>query len=632
MLSVANNQLTELPPKIGQLTALQRLDLSGNQLTALGPEIGQLTALQHLDLGGNQLTSVPPELLQLTALQHLDLRGNQLTSLPTEIGRLTALRHLFLQKNQLTALPREIGQLTALETLSLSGNRLIMLPPEMVELTALHSLHLGANQLTEMFPEIAKLTSLYSLDLSGNRLTALPREIESLSGLLILDLGGNRLTGLPIEVGQLADLHRLDLKNNQLRVLPPEIGQLRRLFGLDLRNNLLTELPTELGYLLSLEDAAEEDDEPYTYGLFLDENPLPHPYSILIATGQPSATANVLRWLRNELNPAVPEIPPQGYGPHFEVGDDGIITFAPPDALDREGNNVARLKKLHPSLRSLSFEIVEALGKGNIPHRHLRDRADAYRALIEQDLECIDFALLYVEGVRLANAERAAGGDKELPPLDPPVREAIDTLLQVHGTFMLASAEGLEIIAAEERYQRTPQEEIEYRTAAVGFARSLQNEPKVIDQQAASFVLGAAEEIGKGVNLERSGAVATGTIRNVAITAATAAALAAISVGAVATASPAAIVGAGATVLVVGEGLKKSRPFAAVAALVTKGLDKASETEIVAMLKNLSDRFRSQLRFVLKVEPQVRRLAGQRPEFRWLTRSLDWIKQQMPQD
>ena len=63
-----------------------------NQLSALPPEIGQLTALQYLYLGGNQLSALPPEIGQLTALQSLDLRGNQLSALPPEIGQLTALQ------------------------------------------------------------------------------------------------------------------------------------------------------------------------------------------------------------------------------------------------------------------------------------------------------------------------------------------------------------------------------------------------------------------------------------------------------------------------------------------------------------------------------------------------------------
>jgi hypothetical protein len=327
-----------------------------------------------------------------------------------------------------------------------------------------------------------------------------------------------------------------------------------------------------------------------------------------------------------------PEIPTQGYGPHFEIDERGVITSAPTEALDRQGNNVARLKSLHPSLRALSTDLIGGLGTGNIPHWYLRERAEAYARLIDRDLERIDFALLYVEGVRLANAEKAATeriADKELPPLDARLREGLDTLLHVHGTFMLATAEGIELLAEEERYRRTPQEEIEYRAAAVDFAQTLQNRPDVIEPRTASLVLASAEEIGKGNNADRSGVVATGTVKNVAITVSTAATLAALSAGAIASASPALIVGAGAAVLVVGEGLKKSKSFAAVAALVTNGLDLASEAEVANVLLNLSHRLKPQLRFVLMAEAQLRRLAAQRKELAWLTRWLDWIKQQV---
>jgi hypothetical protein len=119
---------------------------------------------------------------------------------------------------------------------------------------------------------------------------------------------------------------------------------------------------------------------------------------------------------------------------------------------------------------------VEALGGGNIPHRSLRDRAEAYRAIIDQSLETIDFAIAYVQGVRLENARRAAVADRELPPLDHPVQEVRDSLLQLNGTFMLATAEGIEIIAAEERYRRT-QEEVEYRAAEAGLRATKRRGP-----------------------------------------------------------------------------------------------------------------------------------------------------------
>ena len=59
------NQLTALPPELGQLTNLGILELQGNQLTALPPELGQLPRLDNLGLRDNQLTALPPELWQL---------------------------------------------------------------------------------------------------------------------------------------------------------------------------------------------------------------------------------------------------------------------------------------------------------------------------------------------------------------------------------------------------------------------------------------------------------------------------------------------------------------------------------------------------------------------------------------
>ncbi|MBI5130442.1 MAG: hypothetical protein HZA66_13445 [Rhodopseudomonas palustris] len=326
---------------------------------------------------------------------------------------------------------------------------------------------------------------------------------------------------------------------------------------------------------------------------------------------------------RTEIQP--PQIPTQGYGPHFEISDNGIINFAPARALDRHGNNIVRLSKLHPILCTLTSNLVEALGHGNIPHCYLKDRAEAYRELIEHSIDTIDFARLYVEGTRLANAMKTALADEDLPQLAHPVQEALDSLLQLHGTFVLATAEGIEIIAAEERYRRTPQEEAEHRAAAISFAESLQNEPNLIDPKAASFVLETAKEIGRGANPERSSVIASGTVKNVSIVVSTLGTLGAASTAAVASGIPALVVASGISALVVGESLKKSKPFAALTGLITKGLDKASDTEVTSVLSTLSERFRLQLEPVLRIEPQLRRLANQR-EFSWLNRTLDWLQ------
>ena len=116
-----------VPPKLGDLSGLKRLDLSyNNSLSGLIPsELGNLTELEYLDLQGNQLLRgpIPPELGDLPNLQVLNLSNNQLTgSIPPELGNLTNLRELHLAHNQLTGpIPPELGNLPSLEKVSLGG-------------------------------------------------------------------------------------------------------------------------------------------------------------------------------------------------------------------------------------------------------------------------------------------------------------------------------------------------------------------------------------------------------------------------------------------------------------------------------------------------------------------------------
>jgi hypothetical protein len=104
--------------------------------------------------------------------------------------------------------------------------------------------------------------------------TALPPEIGRLEGLQVLSLHQNRLTSLPPEIGHLIALQMLDVGRNQLATLPGEIGLLRQL----------------------------ETTRRHHAGIWVDGNPLPDPYPILIRS-RPAATANVLAWLRGELDP-----------------------------------------------------------------------------------------------------------------------------------------------------------------------------------------------------------------------------------------------------------------------------------------------------------------------------------------
>ena len=138
------------------------LKLPTNNLTgSIPPELGNLTALEVLDLRlnsflGNQLSGpIPAELGNLTALMWLNLRSNNLTgSIPAELGNLTSLLYLDLDRNNLTgSIPAELGNLTSLISLDLARNNLTgSIPVELGNLTSLTSLHLDFNQLSGLVP------------------------------------------------------------------------------------------------------------------------------------------------------------------------------------------------------------------------------------------------------------------------------------------------------------------------------------------------------------------------------------------------------------------------------------------------------------------------------------------------
>ncbi|KAH8652559.1 glucose-repressible alcohol dehydrogenase transcriptional effector [Xylariales sp. PMI_506] len=103
----------------------QSLDLSGQGLRAISLTVfNRYSFVEELYLPSNNLTYLPPTIGQLRKLRHLDISHNQLTQLPAELGMCTPLRKLLLFNNQIRDLPSELGALHFLELLGIQGNPL----------------------------------------------------------------------------------------------------------------------------------------------------------------------------------------------------------------------------------------------------------------------------------------------------------------------------------------------------------------------------------------------------------------------------------------------------------------------------------------------------------------------------
>uniref|UniRef100_A0A8I6XMA2 Protein kinase domain-containing protein n=2 Tax=Hordeum vulgare subsp. vulgare TaxID=112509 RepID=A0A8I6XMA2_HORVV len=184
--------------------------------------------------GKNLSGSLPPELGSLALLRRLNLHGNRLSgAVPPALSNATSLRSVFLYDNNLTGgFPASLCDLPRLQNLDLSRNSLAgPLPPALGRCRQLQRLLLSNNGFSGRMPAAALplMESLQLLDLSSNSLTgAIPPELGRLPALAgTLNISRNHLSGaVPPELGHLPATVTLDLRFNNLSGEIPQSGSL----------------------------------------------------------------------------------------------------------------------------------------------------------------------------------------------------------------------------------------------------------------------------------------------------------------------------------------------------------------------------------------------------------------------
>jgi Leucine-rich repeat (LRR) protein len=152
---IAGVGLTTFPPEILRLTALKGLFLKGNALNEIPGDISGLSELIELNLADNiALGSLPPGIGGLKNLKKLDIRYCGLTDLPPEIGNLKKLEYLQMWGNGFIELPYSITELTSLKELYLKNNKLTKIPYDMIKMDNLKYIDVQLNYLCNLLPEV----------------------------------------------------------------------------------------------------------------------------------------------------------------------------------------------------------------------------------------------------------------------------------------------------------------------------------------------------------------------------------------------------------------------------------------------------------------------------------------------
>uniref|UniRef100_A0A224XRD2 Putative cytoskeletal regulator flightless-i n=1 Tax=Panstrongylus lignarius TaxID=156445 RepID=A0A224XRD2_9HEMI len=219
-----------------QTLVAKLVDLENNHSRDEKPE-----SVQTLFLYNNQLLELPQKVGIFHNLRNIDISNNRLKSLPEFLTHFP-LTSLSAKNNIISneSLPKSfLSWSNTLRKLNLGGNNLSHFPLQCLELSNLKYLYIGSNQIEEIPRNINKITGLSILCVGGNRLTDVPDTVGNLEDLEVLIVSDNRLESLPASIANLKKLKTLQLHKNRLRTLPTEIVALKCLSELSLRENPL---------------------------------------------------------------------------------------------------------------------------------------------------------------------------------------------------------------------------------------------------------------------------------------------------------------------------------------------------------------------------------------------------------
>uniref|UniRef100_J3LQS9 non-specific serine/threonine protein kinase n=1 Tax=Oryza brachyantha TaxID=4533 RepID=J3LQS9_ORYBR len=244
-------------------------------------EIGNLTALQELDLRNNHLEGeLPATISSLQSLSYLALGTNRLIgALPPDFGRLQPLAVIGLANNNFSGtLPPAFCSFSSLQILDLSDNNLFgELPNCWWDLKSLQYMGLSRNRFSGNLPDTRNHTSLKSLHLANNLFSGgFPSALKKFGRLVTLDLGENKYYGtIPSWLGvRNPMLQFLRLRSNMFRGnISCQLAQLFKLQLLDLANNkIIGSIPRGFANLTSMMEPKTE------IFMILPENSTNYPY------------------------------------------------------------------------------------------------------------------------------------------------------------------------------------------------------------------------------------------------------------------------------------------------------------------------------------------------------------------
>ena len=291
--------------------------------------------------------------------------------------------------------------------------------------------------------------------------------------------------------------------------LPPSYPAIIGAQNLEVANQLTIELVNQ--DLLRCIDFIDQDESTVVtlLNLFLSEHGWDK-YNDLIhnedSTGDNGRSISISE--QDEIEKSIDSIISQANQstvfPKFKFGENDLLQF---DSIHRsesdldhiDGTLVTQLKELTHSLKILL--------EGTNVHTDLLNAVDLYNSEFSNRIDQKSIPCIYVLGVRLENAflvtQQQVQADNLLS-LPPTVEEIMNSILEVHGAFIMSNEEGRNLVQSAASYRLTPNQASRLISMRDKLGDAVEESRDIFDDKLKTYMASISRETGKGRFPERS--------------------------------------------------------------------------------------------------------------------------------
>lgn len=322
-----------------------------------------------------------------------------------------------------------------------------------------------------------------------------------------------------------------------------------------------------------------------------------------------------------EKDTSIPVIPEQGPSAKFTISDGEIVNIQS-QFVSEADHDYQKIEAMISIARPLADQVIAKFSQTDA-YGSMATYLSLYKEIVSKPAQEIDFSRLFGVGLILETAleELNAGiASGRIPDMDFDQVMPLRALLDVHGPLVSSSSDGQELITLSERYQRSPQEEAQIMFETNELITKLVDSDDILSEDTKAFLTDHFLNKSKNDLGSREYNFRRGAVRNLLIV---------LTAGSV-VAGAAAIPYVGAVVaaslgLITLEAVKKSDTFKDLTDPTRLMIDRVKNFSEETIEPNLAQKLSQVRAFLFDNIELVQRVAGQRPETKWLRQAISWV-------